>query len=677
MSDNKYLPHIEGLRAWAIVMVALFHLNGEIWPNGYLGVDVFLVITGFLLFRGRMKNDGLLTIADAGKFAWRRVSRIMPSMLIVIILTVLLGAFLLWCDDESFLCRVANNACMIKVNMLLAREFENYFAPDSAFIPLLHLWYLAVVLQMYLIWIVGNLILQKFSKRMVMSILVIVSVMSLLYRCSSALHDWLEAAGAPVWEEVSPVSYYSTLPRLWEMLAGGLALLLPLPSAARRVKCTALSLVGLLGIVCPCLAGFVPGLDFVSDLPCVMIVVASTVLVIRYLPESNVAICLTNKLLVWLGSISFSLYLVHMPVIVFGHLWVYGNHSMLWYEAALLAGSLLLAWGYWWAVEKRRFSWWLIILLWSGAYMFSKYGRITGGFKNYLPVQEAKLEIPTYPQWQRCELGSLLADMPDELNAYPGFFYHGPQAEGTEPPPRMLFIGKKSQRPNVLFMGDSHADHFYAGMDVVFKHEGWTGVYLASIVYPFHGRQRRLSEHYRWDAAKGKALMKWLSAHPELECVVIAQWWLERFKRIAPSVNAQDLRLFLSDIKAMGKKIVLIADTPEFDADPLQRYVKIYTYRGASLGDHAWFSSTCTPERHRERHAGVYAVLEKMEQEGLCKVVDPLKGLAPGEVFHSVRGNTVLMRDDNHMNPGMSIDMGMLILPQLRALIPCPVEVDE
>ena len=144
----------------------------------------------------------------------------------------------------------------------------------------------------------------------------------------------------------------------------------------------------------------------------------------------------------------------------------------------------------------------------------------------------------------------------------------------------MLFIGKKSQRPNVLFMGDSHADHFYAGMDVAFKHEGWTGVYLASIVYPFHGRARRLSEHYRWDSVKDKALMKWLAAHPELECVVIAQWWLERFKRVAPSVNAQDLRLFLSDIKAMGKKIVLIADTPEFDTDPLQRYVKIYTYRG-------------------------------------------------------------------------------------------------
>lgn len=651
----------------AILLVLLFHLNANIFPNGYIGVDVFLVITGYLLFRSRLAHPEPQSWADDGRFALKRLRRIMPSMLIIIMLTIAVGAFLLWWQDEKFLGLLADNACFLKANTFLAKEFANYFASDSAFIPLLHLWYLSVTLQVYLLWLIGNRLLQKRSRRFIMISLFTVGLASLLYNYSYPVDMWLIQHGLPAWEQAEPASYYGTLPRLWEVLAGGAALLLPLPARAAQTKSAVLSLVGLAVLVLLGIAGSIPGTELVAECPSSLIAVICTMLIIRYMPESRINVVLGNKPLLWLGSISFSLYLVHMPVIVYGHMWVYGKTGLWWYEVLLIGASVVLARLYLWLVEKRKCPWWLLGVLWVMAIVCSKMTRTTHGFRKYLS-EEVKLDMPTYHQWQMYNDEKLLADMPEALVGFHGYYFQGPQVAEVASVPRVLTMGNGKREPNIVLMGDSHADHFYAGMDTLFRQQDWSGVYLTSIVCPFHNREYHSRDDYRWNEKKNKELVKWLAAHPELHYLVIAQWWASRFMRTRTSVNERDLREFLQEMKAIGKEVILIADTPEFDTDPLQHYVKILEYRGTPLGDRSSLSSACTREQHYEKHKIIYPILSKMEQEGLCKVVDPIKILAPGESFYSTRGNTVLMYDDNHMNPGLSIEIALGLLPQFRKI---------
>lgn len=665
MSKNDFLTHISGLRGLAIVMVVLFHLNGQTWSHGYLGVDVFLVITGYLLFRARVKRIEYESLTDMGRFALRRVRRIFPPMLIVILLTVAAGAFLLWWRDESSLCRVGANACVAKANVLLAHEFGNYFAPDSAFMPLLHLWYLSVTLQVYLMWAVGNMVLQRLPLRWVILILSAIGLASLGYNYSFALRDVLNAVGVPVWEQSAGVSYYATLPRLWEVLAGGLVW--ALPSFVCKKWSTLISGGSLLTIVFLCAPINILGGGI--HLPDTLIIVICTVFVIRYLPESCLRCVLSNRVFMWLGGISFSLYLVHMPIIIYGHMWVYGNPSV-WYDVALVGISLVVAWGYWWGVEKRPFPWWLVVALWGVSFMVCKYGRSSSGFRAAFSWLETEPEIPTYPQWQRSDRDDLLSDIPEDINVYTGYFYQGPQSKEPLPPPRLLDLGDNSLPPSVVLLGDSHGDHFYAGLDNLFRERGISGVYLATIVCPFRDREYYIDPSYYWNDKKDKALMKWLKAHPELRCVVIAQWWASRFEKEKRADIEDALRVFLRDLKEMGKQVILISDTPEFTSGLIHHYLKVLTIRGMKLGDKLSFSDECTQKEHIEKHKDVFLILGKMEQEGLCKVVEPLKTLRPGESFHAIRGNVSLMLDDNHMSPGLSIEMAYRLWPQLKAALP-------
>ena len=643
----------------AIIFVVLFHLNGQVWSHGYLGVDVFLVITGYLLFRARLARAGNDAPADMGKFALRRICRIVPAMTLVISLVVILGAFLLMSGDELLVCQVGSRACMGKANVLLAQSFEDYFAPDTSFMPLLHLWYLSVVLQVYLMWAIGNLALQRLPKRWITAILIIIAGASLAYNYSFPIHEWLREMQVPVWKQIKDVSYYSTLPRLWEILAGGLACVLP--SFACKKWPTILSGVSLLAIILSSAPLNLPGGGI--RLPNTLIVVVCTVFVIRYLPESSLQRVLSNKVLLWLGGISFSLYLVHMPIIIFGHMWVY-NQPTLWYEIMLLALSVAAARAFWWGVEKRKQPWWLIIVLWVGAYMLCKGGRSTDGYKEYFSGLDVKMEIPTY-QNHTSEHKDLLADMSAAINTYVGCCYKDGHPEGQEPP-LLADMGNSDLPPTILLMGDSHADHFYAGMDHLFREKNISGVFLTSIVLPYHGIECYMDPQYYWNAEKEEALMKWLGAHPEISHIIIGQLHEVRVKKYGQESIEHSMRDFLSQLKKQGKKVIVISETPVFTIGLLQHYAKIFTLRATSLDDHEAFHSECTREEFMERCAAIHPVLAKMEQEGLCTVVDPLKTLAPGESFYSHKGKELLMRDNNHMYPNMSIEMAHKLWPQLE-----------
>lgn len=646
MPSKGFLGHLAGLRGLAIIFVLLFHLNSQFWSQGYLGVDVFLVITGYLLLRARMAHPGRESWMDFLRFLSKRFCRIVPPMTIIILLSALVGAFFLWWSDEMDLCRAGSRACLGSVNVFFGKVLGDYFAAETEVMPLLHLWYLSVTLQVYLIYAVANQAFQRMPRRWVIILLLVVGAASLIVRYSYPIHEILSYMGLPVWLQTQDVSYYSLFPRLWEVLAGGLIVLLP-SLERRRVISTALVVLSMVMLVVLALTPWMGG-----GYSTILVVIA-TMMLIRYAPESNWALLLDNRILRWLGSISFSLYLVHMPIIVFAHMWMCGQMSVE-SDVLILLACGLTGWGFWWCIEKRRVSLWLAFALWGVTFAACKIGSKSRLIQKYAP----RIEEPVYKQWKICTDEKLLTPWSPHLNPSSSVWGLMNQPCDRGRLPLLLKLGDPLKAPSFVLLGDSHGAHFYAGVDQFCHRTGLSGVYLTSINYPYHNQTIYYTREYIYTPDKEKALFEWLAAHPELTHVLIAQRWGHRIVEME-----RDMREYLKNIKNMGKKAVLIGPEPEFRMKQLTAYYRVRQLRGY---DPLACAPYCTLERLREMNAEVYPRLRQMEKEGLCTIVDPAEALKPGERFESLRGNVAQMKDDNHYLSSFSIWLMERVSPQLQ-----------
>ena len=654
-AHKEYFTHIAGLRAVAIVLVMLFHLNAGAWPQGYVGVDVFLVITGYLLFyKGGRQNSEVGVVRSTCAYLGKRVQRIVPPMLIVTLLTVLASAYLFRAVDQYLICRLGYNICLGKSNMFLTRAFENYFAPDAAYNPLLHMWYLSMLLQIYALSAVAYAAARYVPRRLMVWLLMALGCVSLGYCYSFPVHEWLREQGVAVWHQYRGVSYYATLPRLWEVLAGGLVCVLP--SAAKRSLAT---LAAGAGLACILLSGvgLVPA--------CTWAVVAGSVAVIRYMPESHIGGLLSIKPLQWLGNISFSVYLVHMPIIVFVRAWSLGSMGA-GEECLALCASLVVGAAYWVAVEKRRFPLWSVLLLWVAVGMLCRVGYKKVGLDPYLPsfgLKPAPIEHAPYRDWQLCHDPEWCAAWPSLLNPYGDIFKIMQQDEPAGFKVPLFIMGQAAHKPSVLLVGDSHAMHAYAGMDAAFRRENLSGLYLASIIFPLHG-WRVKSNSYTFDEQKEAALMAWLEKHPEITHIIIAQRWRERCRTVKNDAAKmeQDLRAFLVRLRQMGRHVILIGPSPEYGMQA-SVYEKVLALRGKELAD---LPVSLTRESFEMLNALIYPMLERMEAERLCTLLDVRKVMKPDESFPVLLNGGLMMVDDNHLSPTGSRWFIDLLFPQLR-----------
>lgn len=653
-TKQGFIEHLQGLRGLAIILVFLFHADGNLWPSGYLGVDIFLVITGYLLFHSRLKRNEPESLKDFFNFIIKRVNRIIPPMVITILGTTIIGVFLLWWHDELFLCKLGYNACLAKANIFLKKQFEDYFAQDSAFIPLLHLWYLSVTLQIYLIWAVGNYMLQRLPKRGTICFLFLLGFTSLGYCYSFPLHEKLKEMGIDIWLQTDKVSYYETLPRLWEVLAGGLIFILP--PVKNRFWGSILSGIGLLNIL------YFAFLENVlrggGELPATFIVVISTVLIIRYIPQSYINTVLSNKLLVRLGDISFSLYLVHMPLIIYWRMWLYGK-TCLFDIVYMLLVSCLLGTIFWKFIEKKRFTWIGIILLYGATMGFCILGRHTEGFKKY--ICSYKFITPIYEKWKLCQDESYYQGLDKKMGSFDKLseFIKLPSDLASSKTAKLFTIGN-GDAPYFVLIGDSHAAHTYPGLDHISKYSRkvkMSGLYLSSYIVPLHNEKR-------WLVPKTEIpLMLWLQKHPELSHVIIAQFWRCRPEDKA-TIREEELRQFIKQIVDMNKKVIIIAPTPEFTIGPsMQHYCKILLLRNGDAKDVAPVSNM---KNYHEVNKVILPWLEKLEQEGLCTIIASDKVFPKDEVIYSAKGNTVLMKDKHHMYSPQSIFVMDRLLPQFQ-----------
>lgn len=348
IKNFRYRPEIDGLRALAVMAVVLFHCGLGV-PGGYVGVDIFFVISGYLI------TSLILKDLQEDKFSmvhfWeRRARRILPASIVMVLVTAVAGWFLLLPSDFVSFGKSATSQTVFTANFFFWRT-TNYFAGPADEQPLLHTWSLAVEEQFYMVVPVFLLLLWRFrgtrSRTALFMILGGGFVVSLAF--SVVLLPRMPA-----------VTFYLLPTRSWELLCGSLAALMPATAfLQRKLLREALVMLGLAGMVLPCFlytkdTSF-PGLAALP--PClgaVLFILGCTPSSQSTLPRA--AALFVKKPVVFVGLISYSLYLWHWPIVAFSHYWAFGELP-LWHRWAILAAGFVLSIASWKWVEtpfRRR-----------------------------------------------------------------------------------------------------------------------------------------------------------------------------------------------------------------------------------------------------------------------------------------------------------------------------------
>ena len=328
-SHLKYRAHVDGLRAIAILPVIFFHA-GLGFTGGYVGVDVFFVISGYLI------GGLILKELDGGKFRitefWeRRIRRILPALAVVVIASLVAGWFLFFPEDFKKLGQSTLAQALLGANFYFYRD-ASYFAQGVDMKPLLHTWSLAVEEQFYLFFPFVLIALKRFSRKSITPGILIMGVASFVLSvyCSHA-H--------------ARANFYLLPMRAWELLVGSFLAAYPARQAAPRWASEGLSGLGLAGIL---YAVFFytsetrfPGAT--ALLPCLG---AALIIWTNDHELSFVGKLLASRFMVFIGLISYSLYLWHWPVLVFYRYWSLAPISMV--QGLLLVlvsfGLAILSW---------------------------------------------------------------------------------------------------------------------------------------------------------------------------------------------------------------------------------------------------------------------------------------------------------------------------------------------
>jgi peptidoglycan/LPS O-acetylase OafA/YrhL len=531
-----YRSDIDGLRAFAVLSVVIYHAFPSLLPGGFVGVDVFFVISGFLISAIMFKAH------EAGNFSFsdfyaRRVKRIFPALILVLVASFAFAWFVLFDDELKQLGNHLLRAAAFLSNFILWHE-SGYFDNAAETKPLLHLWSLGIEEQFYIVWplIVWALWRFKTWRWQWMCALVAASFVWNVYQSQHDLtHD-----------------FYSPFTRFWELLCGAMlayrAVVVAAPDKTAQIR-TALG-AALLVVA-------VVWIDADKQFPgaWALLPVMGAVLVISGNGQTWAGQTLFgNRLAVWIGTISYPLYLWHWPVFSYARIVEGGTPSVALRLVALLA-SVVLAWlTFKWVEKPIRFGWQfryktgvlVLGMLAIGALGYS--ANETRGFPERSIMKDQKV-------FHEGDLGH------DEFHHYYGahfFTCADPVLQkdaGHWKGVVRCFQSQQNGPVTLLLLGDSHAEHLFLGIAEQLPHVN-VGFYGKSAL-PFKSKE------------EFKLIFQHVLHNPDIKQVVMTAMWASRLNEIDKgSTLAAELSETIQALQAAGKKVYLSDDIPKFNFDP-------------------------------------------------------------------------------------------------------------
>ncbi len=553
-----YRPDIDGLRAIAVISVVLYHAGVYPFSGGYVGVDVFFVISGFLITRLIFAEieGGRFSVVN---FYERRARRIFPALFVVIVACLFAGWVVMTPSAYAQLAESAIAATAFSANIYFWQSID-YFSINAEFRFLLHTWSLAIEEQFYFIWPICLLLAARRQWRGLVPGALIVFAVSLFISAFLSASYPLE-------------SFYLLPSRAWELLLGALLALRVIPLLRKQFAAEAASIIGLLLIVFPMIlydqATTFPGVAAVA--PCL-----GTALVIYSGHSSMVGRALSVKPVVFVGLISYSLYLWHWPLLVLTRI-TYGT-------AKLPAGAASVA-------VVASFA--LAIISWHYVEKPFRNRRLIDRRQIFALSGIGMATIVACGLWVLTSDG-VPARLPDKVLEI---------AEGTEDRDRnwnkcerkisaeqACRIGKENQPATVLLWGDSHAGSLRPALDVALASSNRAGYAMYLRGCPPLWAVRRATVESERCLQRNIAVLEFVeSSQPRIDTVILAARWALNYTGLrAPGEAGADVRLvdmwrddglgndevfrlgagrLVERLRDLGIRVVVLGGIPEFGWD--------------------------------------------------------------------------------------------------------------
>ncbi|MGI9386501.1 MAG: acyltransferase family protein [Methyloligellaceae bacterium] len=639
---------MQGLRGLAVLAVLLFHFQLLGAKGGFLGVDIFFVLSGYLITGIVTSKKFDLSWRTIGHFFHKRIWRIVPAYLTTILLTLCAGWFIFLPADFERLGEVSLYSIPFASNFYFAGE-AGYFDISSKFKPLLHTWSLAVEMQFYLLWPLIFATNQKLALTSPKILTLIVFFLCLTAGFALAVGD--------------PEAGFFALPsRLWEFALGGFVVFVQRSDTWQRLENYG-AVVGWASLVLLITSIFFIDRAFMLPVPFALIpVVATAALIFIGRHAQGAYRILTTKFLTWLGEISYSLYLVHWPVIVF-------FSYLLFPEPSLSARCLALL---------------LCILLATVLHRFIEeplraVGR-AGTFKMRFAVGGvAAVTLAVVSSFYVYTSGGLADRFPKALRtALSKVTQLGPTPQNCTPEDNVLGqanctpVTNVASQLTVAVWGDSHARQFEAVLSNHLAALG-TKVMKSSTLRcpPFPGVVVKSGTFSQPKSciAKNRSTLRAIAEDKQITTVILAARWPLYTETVRVGAEegtsmyltdgrwsrvsiAKSKALFKSTMTATvatlrnhGKRVVIIGPVPEFGFDPV-RCVSMNILAKTSLDN-------CASTRLS------VATRQAFTDQTLAQIASPDPNIiylpmAPvfcdSKVCSPLAGGKLLYRDNHHIN---------------------------
>jgi len=657
MYKMTYRRDIDGLRAMAILPILLYHAGIPGFSGGFVGVDIFFVISGFLITSIIMReaNEGSFSFVN---FWARRARRILPAALVVTVFTLIAGWFFFAPVDYIELGRSARSQAFFAANFFFWGE-SGYFDGPSELKPLLHTWSLAVEEQFYLVFPLVLILLHKFLPDYKRFALILIFSVSLV--------------ASIIWVKDYPsATFYLLHTRAWELLLGSLLALLSLHSIRYRYRyryrwlAEVVSLVALATITY-CVIIYDSSIVFpgISALPPTLATAALIWANGRH--NTFVRQLLSLKPMVWVGLISYSLYLWHWPLIAF-YRYSSTEEPVLIDKLLLVSVSVILAYFSWKFIEtpfrKKQ------LLVTNKKILYSAFASILIVVMVGQKIRLAKGYPSRLPEYARnYAIGAIWGK--DQTECY----------KLNKAGQLCQFGSNLTNKPELFFWGDSHAAALLPGIIDKTKEHGLITLHASkSACLPILGLGDVLKDDSK--CADFHQLMLNQLESSGVKHVLIAGAWaayvnveavgsasvrpskdqaVDRVLDVTPKFFHKHLIEMLKDLRAKGIHVWLVRQVP-WQVESIAHKLTQLAMRNQDT------TEVGLPlEEHLDRQELVNTVFDALTDDGVT-ILDPTLLMCTDIFCPAQKGGYSLYKDNDHLSVQGAVMLGELFEPVFDAI---------
>ncbi len=638
----NYREDIDGLRAISVLAVLLNHAGIGLFSGGFIGVDIFFVISGYLIttiiVREIELNDFSLI-----KFYERRIRRILPALLVVVAFTVAVCAIMY--DAEKFrqFGKSVIATTLFASNINFWQE-SGYFDAPSRLKPLLHTWSLAVEEQFYIVFPLFMAALYRYARKPAPAILMGTAALSLGLGIFTMTTD-------------PSAAFYLAHLRAWELLVGGILALNLIPAGVGKTQRNVIGLVGLAMIAFP-IFQYTDNTNFpgISALPPVL---GAALIIFSGLEGKSLAgRLLSFPPLVFIGKISYSLYLWHWPLIIFAKYYMIRQMTSVetW---ILIAATLIVSTLSWRFVEtpfrSKQFlstrqiyafaAVGMAMMLFAGSVVY-----FFKGFPERPGLEHLAIDTKKEEAWLLKECNINLTDDPQAIIP--------------------CEIGDSTEPPSFIIWGDSHTPTYGKAIHISAKQYELAGTLTYAQGCPtllgmFPDPQFGDTSCVKYN----EMVLSYLTDHPEIKTIILAsRWtrWVEgsyykqeegRSASIKDTLNeapanasAEEifrlgLERTITTLIAMDRNVIIIAPLPEIGYDvPSANFIASRTGRD--------INQIIAPsmEEYLTRNQRTFTIFRSFEEEYGIQIIEPWKSLCQEDVCRAAVNGIPLYNDDDHLS---------------------------